>query len=87
MDFVASFTTAGTTSLAAGTIILVEGASPQCLNGLYEVQDGSTTTLELRGIGANALDPSNTFTGNREPQEDSAVPPLTSLTVTFRLGL
>ncbi len=33
------------------------------------------------------IDPSNTFTGNREPQEDSAVPPLTSLTVTVRLGM
>ena len=31
--------------------------------------------------------PSNTFTGNREPQEDSAVPPLTSFTVTFRVGM
>lgn len=33
------------------------------------------------------IDPSNTFTGNREPQEDSAVPPLTSITLTFRLGM
>jgi len=33
------------------------------------------------------LDPSNTFSGNREPQEDSGVPPLTSLTVTVRLGM
>ena len=32
------------------------------------------------------VDPSNTFTGNREPQEDSAVPPLTGLTLTVRLG-
>lgn len=33
------------------------------------------------------VDPSNTFSGNREPQEDSAVPPLTSLTVTVRLSM
>lgn len=33
------------------------------------------------------VDPSNTFTGNREPQEDSGVPPLTSLTLTVRLGM
>ena len=33
------------------------------------------------------VDPSNTFSGNREPQEDSAVPPLTSMTLTFRLGM
>ena len=33
------------------------------------------------------IDPSNTFSGNREPQEDSAVPPLTSLTLTIRLGM
>ncbi len=33
------------------------------------------------------VDPSNTFTGNREPQEDSAVPPLTALTLTVRLGM
>jgi TonB-linked SusC/RagA family outer membrane protein len=33
------------------------------------------------------VDPSNTFTGNREPQEDSAIPPLTSLTLTLRLGM
>ncbi len=33
------------------------------------------------------VDPSNTFEGNREPQEDSAVPPLTSLTLTVRLGM
>jgi TonB-linked SusC/RagA family outer membrane protein len=33
------------------------------------------------------IDPSNTFTGNREPQEDSAVPPLTSFTITFRVGM
>ena len=32
------------------------------------------------------VDPSNTFTGNREPQEDSGIPPLTSLTLTVRLG-
>ena len=32
------------------------------------------------------VDPSNTFQGNREPQEDSAVPPLTSLVLTVRLG-
>ncbi len=32
------------------------------------------------------VDPSNTFTGNREPQEDSGVPPLTSFTFTVRLG-
>ena len=32
------------------------------------------------------LDPSNTFSGNREPQEDSGIPPLTSLTLTIRLG-
>jgi hypothetical protein len=44
-----SFTTSGITSLAAGTIILVEGASPNELNGLYEVNDGTTTTLTLRG--------------------------------------
>lgn len=33
------------------------------------------------------VDPSNTFSGNREPQEDSAVPPLTSITLTVRLGM
>lgn len=33
------------------------------------------------------VDPSNTFSGNREPQEDSGVPPLTSLTLTVRLGM
>ena len=33
------------------------------------------------------VDPSNTFSGNREPQEDSAVPPLTALTLTVRLGM
>lgn len=33
------------------------------------------------------VDPSNTFSGNREPQEDSAVPPLTSITITVRLGM
>jgi TonB-linked SusC/RagA family outer membrane protein len=33
------------------------------------------------------LDPSNTFTGNREPQEDSGIPPLTSMTITVRLGM
>ena len=33
------------------------------------------------------VDPSNTFSGNREPQEDSAVPPLTGLTLTVRLGM
>ncbi len=33
------------------------------------------------------VDPSNTFEGNREPQEDSAVPPLTSITLTVRLGM
>ena len=32
------------------------------------------------------MDPSNTFSGNREPQEDSAVPPLTSLVLTIRLN-
>ena len=32
------------------------------------------------------VDPSNTFSGNREPQEDSAVPPLTSLVLTIRLN-
>ena len=33
------------------------------------------------------VDPSNTFTGNREPQEDSGIPPLTSITLTVRLGM
>ncbi len=33
------------------------------------------------------VDPSNTFSGNREPQEDSAVPPLTSINITVRLGM
>ena len=33
------------------------------------------------------VDPSNTFEGNREPQEDSGIPPLTSLTLTVRLGM
>jgi hypothetical protein len=33
------------------------------------------------------LDPSNTFSGNREPQEDSGIPPLTSMTITVRLGM
>ena len=32
------------------------------------------------------VDPSNTFTGNREPQEDSGIPPLMSLSLTVRLG-
>ena len=32
------------------------------------------------------IDPSNTFTGNREPQEDSGIPPLMSLALTVRLG-
>ena len=32
------------------------------------------------------VDPSNTFEGNREPQEDSAIPPLTSLTFSLRLS-
>ena len=58
----ASFTTSGITGLSAGTFIMVEGASPATLNGLYEVQDGSTTTLTLRGVGANALGTGNTFT-------------------------
>ena len=31
------------------------------------------------------VDPSNTFSGNREPQEDSAIPPLTSFTISLRL--
>lgn len=33
------------------------------------------------------VDPSNTFTGNREPQEDSGIPPLTTFTITVRLGM
>lgn len=33
------------------------------------------------------VDPSNTFSGNREPQEDSGIPPLTSFTLTVRLGM
>ena len=33
------------------------------------------------------VDPSNTFSGNREPQEDSGIPPLTSLSLTIRLGM
>jgi len=33
------------------------------------------------------VDPSNTFQGNREPQEDSGIPPLTTLTLTVRLGM
>ncbi len=33
------------------------------------------------------VDPSNTFSGNREPQEDSGIPPLTSITLTVRLGM
>ena len=33
------------------------------------------------------VDPSNTFSGNREPQEDDGIPPLTSLTLTLRLGM
>lgn len=33
------------------------------------------------------IDPSNTFSGNREPQEDSGIPPLTSITLTVRLGM
>jgi hypothetical protein len=33
------------------------------------------------------LDPSNTFSGNREPQEDDGIPPLTSVTFTLRLGM
>ena len=32
------------------------------------------------------VDPSNTFEGNREPQEDTAVPPLTSITFSLRLS-
>ena len=33
------------------------------------------------------VDPSNTFSGNREPQEDATVPPLTSLSFTLRLTM
>ena len=33
------------------------------------------------------VDPSSTFSGNREPLADSAVPPLTSITLTVRLGV
>jgi TonB-dependent SusC/RagA subfamily outer membrane receptor len=33
------------------------------------------------------LDPSNTFSGNREPQEDDGIPPLMSVTLTLRLGM
>lgn len=58
----ANFVTSGITGLAAGSIIAVVGAVPQCLNGFYEVQDGSTTTLTLRGVGANALGSGNTVT-------------------------
>ncbi len=32
------------------------------------------------------VDPSNTFEGNREPQEDSGIPPLTSITFSLRLS-
>ncbi|MEX2465672.1 MAG: TonB-dependent receptor [Gemmatimonadota bacterium] len=32
------------------------------------------------------VDPSNTFQGNREPQEDSAIPPLTAITFSLRLS-
>jgi hypothetical protein len=32
------------------------------------------------------IDPSNTFSGNREPQEDSGIPPLTSITFSLRLS-
>ena len=33
------------------------------------------------------VDPSSTFSGNREPQEDATVPPLTSLVLTLRLTM
>lgn len=32
------------------------------------------------------VDPTSTFEGNREPQQDTAIPPLTSLTLTVRLS-
>jgi hypothetical protein len=32
------------------------------------------------------IDPTSTFEGNREPQQDTAIPPLTSLTLTVRLS-
>jgi hypothetical protein len=33
------------------------------------------------------VDPSSTFSGNREPQSDASVPPLTSIAVTLRLSM
>ncbi len=38
-------------------------------------------------IDPEVIDPSNTFSGNREPQEDAAIPPLTTLTLTVRLSM
>ena len=32
------------------------------------------------------VDPTSTFSGNREPQQDTAIPPVTSLTLTVRLS-
>ena len=32
------------------------------------------------------IDPTSTFSGNREPQQDTAIPPLTSVTFTIRLS-
>jgi hypothetical protein len=44
-------TTTGITGLAAGTIIIVEGATPRSLDGIYEVLSGAAAAMTIRGIG------------------------------------
>jgi hypothetical protein len=46
-----TITTSGVTGLAAGTIIIIEGASPKSLNGIYEVLSGAANPLTIRGVG------------------------------------
>jgi TonB-linked SusC/RagA family outer membrane protein len=46
-----------------------------------------TNWPEAQNHDPEIVDPSNTFSGNREPQEDAAVPPLMSLVLTLRLTI
>jgi TonB-linked SusC/RagA family outer membrane protein len=46
-----------------------------------------TNWPEAQNHDPEVVDPSNTFSGNREPQEDAAVPPLMSLVFTLRLTI
>ena len=64
-----TLTTSGSTGLAAGTIIIVEGATPRSLNGIYEINGTVTTTVTLRGVGTS--DTVEDFT-KRQVETDAA---------------